>query len=101
MRCLGIIKVFVAIISLYIAIFGQSPGSISGRVTLPSGHAITQSIRISLETMRGVKSSVFTDNQGQFVFRSLTPGSYQVIVEGDKNLWDTTSVNVEVFPGAP
>lgn len=79
----------------------NSPGSISGRVVLPDGNAITTSIRISLETMRGVKASVFTDNHGGFLFRSLAPGGYQVIVEGDKNLWETTAVNVEVFPGAP
>jgi tetratricopeptide (TPR) repeat protein len=44
---------------------------------------------------------VFTDNQGQFIFRSLAPALYQVVVEGEKNLWETTSVNVEVFPNAP
>ena len=79
----------------------NTPGNISGRVVLPNGQAVSHSVRISLETMRGVKSSVFTDNQGQFIFRSLAPGIYQVIVEGDKNLWETTSVNTEVFPGAP
>jgi tetratricopeptide (TPR) repeat protein len=51
--------------------------------------------------MRGVKANVFTDNQGGFVFRSLAPGSYQVIVEGDRTLWETTAASVEVFPGAP
>jgi tetratricopeptide (TPR) repeat protein len=68
---------------------------------MPNGNPVTQSIRISLETIRGVKLSVFTDNKGAFIFRGLTPGSYQVIVEADKVLWDATSVSLEVFPGAP
>jgi len=79
----------------------NATGTISGRVMLPNGASVTHSVRISLETSRGVKSSVFTDNQGQFIFRSLAPGLYQVIVEGDKTLWETTQVNTEVFPGSP
>ena len=79
----------------------NATGTISGRVTLPNGESVTHSVRISLETSRGVKSSVFTDNQGQFIFRSLAPGLYQVIVEGDKTQWETTQVNTEVFPGSP
>jgi len=84
-----------------VSVFAQSPGSITGKVVLPGGGAVTQSLRISLETLRGVKSAVYTDNQGAFAFRGLTPGIYSVIVDGDKLLWETTSVNVEVFPGAP
>ena len=80
---------------------GNATGTISGRVMLPNGESVTHSVRISLETSRGVKSSVFTDNQGQFLFRSLPPGLYQVIVEGDKTQWETTQVNTEVFPGSP
>jgi len=80
---------------------GSATGSISGRVMLPNGEYVTHSVRISLETSRGVKSSVFTDNQGQFIFRSLAPGLYQVIVEGDKTQWETTQVNTEVFPASP
>src|SRR5215471_12391695 len=86
---------------LSVSVFAQSGGSITGKVVLPGGGAINQSIRISLETLRGVKSAVYTDNQGAFVFRGLTPGIYSVIVEGDKTLWETTSVTIEVFSGAP
>lgn len=82
--------------------FAQAPGSIIGHVLLPSGGTITQSVKVSLETIRGVKSTVFTDNDGGFAFRPLNPGSYQVVVEADRNsVWDTTIVRVEVFPGGP
>jgi tetratricopeptide (TPR) repeat protein len=89
------------LLSLFTPTFAQSPGSITGKVVLPDGSNLAQGIRISLETMRGVKSNVYTDNQGAFAFRGLTPGSYQIIVEADKTLWETTTANLEVFPGAP
>jgi len=95
------LSVLASILLASATTLAQSPGSISGKVVLPDGSNLAQGVRISLETMRGVKSSVYTDNQGAFAFRGLTPGSYQIIVEGDKNLWETTSANLEVFPGAP
>lgn len=78
-----------------------SPGSISGRVVLPNGNSVNENVRMSLETLRGVRSSSFTDNQGQFSFRGLAPGSYQVVVEADRNRFEVVSVRVEVFPGSP
>jgi len=79
----------------------SSSGSISGRVVLPNGNSVNETVRISLETLRGVRSSGFTDNQGQFNFRGLAPGSYQVVVEADKNRFEIVSVRVEVLPGFP
>jgi tetratricopeptide (TPR) repeat protein len=75
-------------------------GRISGRVVMPDGSALTQSVKISLETIRGVKTSEFTDTQGGFIFRGLNAGGYQIVVEGDK-LWETTSVSLELFAGSP
>ena len=87
--------------ALWLTAQTTSPGSISGRVVLPNGSSVNESVRISLETLRGVRSSGFTDNQGQFSFRGLAPGSYQVVVEADRNRFEIVSVRVEVFPGGP
>lgn len=76
-------------------------GSIRGELVLPAGNSLNESTRISLETGRGVKAIVFTDNRGRFQFAGLTPGSYQVIIEGDKVRFETTTASVEVFPNAP
>jgi tetratricopeptide (TPR) repeat protein len=76
-------------------------GSIRGELFLPAGNTLNESTRISLQTGRGVKAIVFTDNRGRFQFESLTPGSYQVIVEGDKKRFETTTASLEVFPNAP
>ena len=87
--------------ALWVAAQNTSPGSIIGRVVLPNGGVVNENIRISLETFRGVRSSGFTDNQGQFSFRGLVPGSYQIVVEPDKTRFEMASVRVEVLPGGP
>lgn len=76
-------------------------GSIQGRIALPSGGVLNEATRISLQNSRGVKATVFTDNQGQFSFRSLTPGTYEVVVEADPSRFEVTTVTVEVFPNSP
>lgn len=90
----GLVLVCVA------SVFAQG-GTIRGRLLLPGGYTLNEATRISLETSRGVKATVFTDNQGQFIFPGLTPGNYQVIIEGDRSRFETTTANVEVFPNAP
>jgi Flp pilus assembly protein TadD len=78
-----------------------SSGSISGRVVLPDGSFVTENKRIMLQTIRGVSASIFTDAQGQFQFGDLSAGSYQVVVEGDKDRFETTIQRVEVLRGLP
>ena len=75
-------------------------GSIRGKVVLPDGAFLTEVARITLQTMRGVEASVFTNNEGQFEFTKLRPGSYQLLVEGDRRFLSTTE-NVEVVRGMP
>ena len=76
-------------------------GSLRGRVLLPGGEFLTESVGIMLQTMRGVEASVFTDNQGQFQFNGLTPGIYEVVAEGDKSRFETATQKVEIQRGLP
>ncbi|HKB66673.1 MAG TPA: DUF2012 domain-containing protein [Pyrinomonadaceae bacterium] len=76
-------------------------GSIQGRIALAGGERLNEATRVTLQTSRGVKATVFTDNQGQFMFRGLNPGIYDVVVEADPNRFEVTSVTVEVFPNSP
>lgn len=75
-------------------------GSIRGKVVQPNGNLLDEAIQVRLENIRGVKATIFTDNQGQFNFIGLNPGIYHVVVDGDNRL-DGASVTVEVFPNAP
>lgn len=75
-------------------------GSIRGKVVQPNGNPLNEAIQVRLENIRGVKSTTFTDNQGQFNFFGLTPGIYQIVVDGD-NRQDGANVTIEVFPNSP
>ncbi len=101
LRCLRYLMATTAFVLVCAASLAAQGGSLRGELVLPSGRALNENTRISLQTSRGVKAIVFTDNQGRFQFLGLTPGQYQLVIEGDKIRFETTSVNVEVFPGAP
>jgi TolA-binding protein len=96
-----VLAVLLFICAVYMSPQTSGAGSISGRVLFPNGSWVNESVRISLETSRGVRSSVYTDNQGQFIFRGLAPGIYQVVVDTGNSQFEVSSARIEVFPGSP
>lgn len=82
------------------ASFAQG-GSIRGNVLLPNGAFLNERARVTLMVDRGVKSNVYTDEQGRFQFGGLTPALYEIVVDPDGNRFERASARVEVFPGAP
>ena len=80
---------------------GPSTGTIRGRVVMPNDSPLFESVSIRLESLRGVRSTAFTDNQGNFSFRALPVGIYEIVVEADRSRFDPVSTKVEVFPNAP
>jgi Flp pilus assembly protein TadD len=79
----------------------SAPGSIRGRVVLPDGALASEAFRITLLVMRGTQASSYTDQQGQFEFRGLTPGEYSIEVEGDPHRFELTRETVQVYRGTP
>jgi tetratricopeptide (TPR) repeat protein len=79
----------------------SSPGSIRGRVVLPSGASLETPVMVRLESLRGVKSHSYTDNQGNFEFPNTPVGLYQIVIEPDKERFEPTTASVEVFPNSP
>jgi tetratricopeptide (TPR) repeat protein len=77
----------------------RSVGNIRGKVILQNGSSVSQSVRINLLNLRGTRDMVVTDNQGQFDFRSLTPGDYTIEVEGDRLRYEVSRETVHVFGG--
>jgi tetratricopeptide (TPR) repeat protein len=76
-------------------------GSIKGRIVMPSGSFAAESIKVTLLNLRETVATVYTENQGQFEFRSLAPGIYQLEVEGDRRKFDVRTESVQVYRGAP
>ena len=77
-------------------------GSIRGRLLLPGGGYVNANVKVTLQTMRDVIVTIYTDSQGQFEFSELIPGSYQIEVDPtDRENFDVSSEAVQVFRGAP
>ena len=75
----------------------SSGGIIRGRVVLPNGGFLNEEVRITLQTIRGVDSSVYTDNTGRFEFSRLPQGRYQVVAEADRERFEITTETVEIL----
>ncbi len=65
--------------------------TVQGRVYLPDGRTLNSSITVSLQSSSFPTLAVQTDQNGAFVFRSLAPGNYSVVVD----LGDTYEVGRE------
>jgi tetratricopeptide (TPR) repeat protein len=77
-------------------------GSIRGHIVLPDGNFIKSNVRITLQTFRADVTTIYTDNQGQFEFPDLMPGTYQLEIEPtDREHFEPSSESVQVFKGLP
>ncbi len=76
-------------------------GSIRGRVVMPSGAFVTESVKVNLLTLRGSEVTIFSDSQGWFEFPGLVPGNYEVQVETTGVEYEVVNQAVQVFRGAP
>lgn len=101
LRGLLLVSVLLCSVALRAESQTAAPGYIQGKVLLPSGSPLSESVKVLLETLRGTKSIAFTDYQGQFQFMKLAPAIYQVFVEADKLQFEEATLQVEVFPNAP
>jgi tetratricopeptide (TPR) repeat protein len=59
--------------------------TIQGRIYFPSGRRSDTRLKVKLTSFNAGELSVFSDPNGSFIFRSLEPGSYTVVIEGDEN----------------
>lgn len=76
--------------------------SITGTVLTPSGQRMELPIAIRLSTMTKGDRIAYTDNSGNFGFRGLPNGDYQLVIDKEKD-YEPFSYNVSVFQmrGAP
>lgn len=72
--------------------------TIQGRLYLPSGRKLDRRVRVRLSGVRGGENSTLTDDNGAFIFRRLTAGTYTVTVEGGRE-FETASETVDIFDG--
>ena len=68
---------------------------------MPGGAFVGENVKVSLLTLRGAETTIYTDSQGWFEFHGLTPGNYEVQVETAGVDYDVINQAVQVFRGAP
>jgi len=78
-----------------------SRGSIRGRVVLPSGRLIDESLKATLLTVNGPQAWTYTESHGSFEFLNLLPGNYEVQIETSGVHYQVVSQAVQVLRGAP
>jgi len=95
---------FVAIV--FLAGFGntvaQAPPS-SIQIFLPNGGMPSHAIQLSLARDDGFTDTVFTDSKGIYVMRTPTNQavSYTVTIQGDRQMFDTTTINFRLDRNSP
>ena len=89
-RLLVHVLVWASVIMLYSYGYGQSRTNISGtggihtiqgRIYLPNGRTPETSVSVKLSSTNFSTISVDTDHSGSFVFQSVAPGSYALVIE--------------------
>jgi tetratricopeptide (TPR) repeat protein len=72
--------------------------SIRGKIFMPSGNLPDQRLRVVLElNTGGIVGEVFSDSVGNFEFRSLSNGTYKIVVPSDGHAYETGQEVVELY----
>ena len=98
-RFFGIILALIVVVS---GIYAQNTGtggnhSIQGRIFLPNGQSIDTLATVRLESTSFGTISVLTDRGGGFIFNSLAPGNYTVVVDLGEN-FEISRESVSIEP---
>src|SRR6516162_6260149 len=77
MKAIRVFCACVLVVSLCVPVFSQlNSGSINGGVSDPSGAVIPGVMVTVTDVERGVSRTLLTDEAGQYLAPSLTPGAY-------------------------
>jgi tetratricopeptide (TPR) repeat protein len=76
-------------------------GVIRGRVILPNGSFTDEAVKITLSTLRGSLAIIYTESQGHFEFQGVTPGTYYLEFEADRQRYRVVNETVQVYRGMP
>src|SRR5881227_558920 len=94
-----------AFVPAVMAQIGQAPtvsralvGNIRGHILLPNGAPLNQAVRITLTYPVGNTQVIYTDNQGQFDFKRVPIGIYQIEADADADAlrYETAAQSVQV-----
>lgn len=80
-RILGLVTLMAAICLTSFGQAGVSTSEIKGRIADPNGAVVTGATVTATDTGKGVVRTATTDDQGEYSFLTLPPGTYNIRVE--------------------
>lgn len=69
---------------------------IQGTVLFPSGQRVDRPMKVRLFTAQRGEVSTLTDTNGRFLFRRLSPGSYTIVIDGEKD-YETVNESTNII----
>jgi tetratricopeptide (TPR) repeat protein len=79
----------------------MATGAIHGRVILPNGAFADEAVKITISTLRGTLTTIYTETQGQFEFTGLQPGTYYLEFEANRQRYEPVTETVQVYRSTP
>lgn len=76
-------------------------GSVRGRILLPNGAPVSETVKLTLQSYDGTQVTIYTDINGQFDFGRVRTGNYELQTEADRERFAPVSQRVQVFTGYP
>lgn len=73
----------VSVLLAAVSLFGQTAGTIVGRVTDPTSASVAQAKIELVNSETGITSTTTTSPEGEFIIQRLPPGTYQIAVSSD------------------
>lgn len=77
---------------------GTGRNAIEGHLYYPSGHPVDKRIRVELSSVQGGSSSTISNDNGTFIFRRLSEGTYNLTVNAGAE-YEVTNETVQVTDG--
>jgi Flp pilus assembly protein TadD len=74
-------------------------GNIRGRILLPNGAPVNETVKLTLQSFDGSQLIIYTDMDGQFELGRVKSGNYTIEAEADRQRFDPVTQSVQVFSG--
>ncbi|MGB9179095.1 MAG: tetratricopeptide repeat protein [Pyrinomonadaceae bacterium] len=94
--CVRLVLFFALLFLVSTLAYAQGTNTLQGKVIGPNGVPPPQSVRVTLNYSGRRILEVFTDAGGHFNFTGIIRGTYELIVEGDGQTFETTRVYAEI-----
>ncbi len=102
MRCWKIFAAgLILLASASLCAAQSNSGNIQVFVVLPNGAPLNEATKLTLQTPRGSEVVAYTNARGQYEFRSVPAGNYELVAEDERQQFEIATQRVQVYAGLP